>query len=204
MQGKRKSNEDQRRLYELAENQGGYFTANQAAKLGYRANKRNYHVGAGNWIREAHGIFRLSLFPKPDRPDLILWWLWSRDRSGHPLGVYSHRTALTLHELTDLMPATIDMTVPRKFRRGAPIPKVLRLHYADLHGDEIETIEYVPVTTAIRTILDLWQSREIPPETLRAAFQVARDMGKITGKQMDAASKTQGWEEIAGSLTRRP
>jgi predicted transcriptional regulator of viral defense system len=203
MQIKRKSNEDQRRLYNLAESQGGYFTANQASQLGYRANKRNYHVGAGNWIREAHGIYRLALFPKPERSDLILWWLWSRDRSGHPLGVYSHRTALTLHELTDLMPATIDMTVPRKFRRGVPIPKVLRLHYAD-YADEIETIEYVPVTTAIRTILDLWQSGEILPETLRATFQAARDMGKITGKQIDAASKTQGWEEIAGSLTRRP
>jgi len=27
-----------------------------AAKLGYSANKRNYHVGAGNWIREHRGI----------------------------------------------------------------------------------------------------------------------------------------------------
>ena len=38
----------QRGLYELAEGQGGYFTAKQAASFGYTASKRNYHVGAGN------------------------------------------------------------------------------------------------------------------------------------------------------------
>ncbi len=86
MRNRSRPNDDQRRLYELAENQGGYFTARQAATLGYGASERNYHVGAGNWIRETRGIFRLALFPIPDRPDLILSWLWSCDRSGNPQG----------------------------------------------------------------------------------------------------------------------
>lgn len=203
MRTRSKPNDNQRRLYELAESQGGYFTANQAGKLGYSASKRNYHVGAGNWTREAHGIFRLALFPRPERPDLILWWLWSRDRSGHPLGVYSHRTALTLHDLTDLMPARIDMTVPKKFRRGTPIPHVLNLHYADLRPEETERIEHVPVTTALRTIFDLWQSGEISQETLHSAFERATDLGKITRQQIQAASKYPEWEKVASSLMRR-
>jgi hypothetical protein len=29
----------------------------------------------GNWIREHCGIYRLSLFPAADRPDLVLWSL---------------------------------------------------------------------------------------------------------------------------------
>lgn len=203
MRDRSKANNHHRRLYELAETQGGYFTANQAGKLGYSASKRNYHVGAGNWIREARGIFRLVFFPKPERPDLILWWLWSRDRSGHPLGVYSHRTALTLHDLTDLMPARIDMTVPKTFRRGAPIPRVLNLHYADLRPEETERIEHIPVTTALRTIFDLWQSGEVPQETLRSAFEHATDQGKITRRQIQAASKYAGWEQMAASLMGR-
>jgi hypothetical protein len=73
----------------------------QAASLGYRSNKRAYHVQAGNWLREHRGIYRLALFPEPARPDLILWWLWSRDRSDRPVGVFSHHTALSLHELSD-------------------------------------------------------------------------------------------------------
>lgn len=57
-----------RDLYQIAESQGGYFTAKQAARLGYTASKRNYHVGTGNWVREHRGIYRLALFPSPPAP----------------------------------------------------------------------------------------------------------------------------------------
>lgn len=89
-------------LFQPTQEQGGYLTVKQAAGLGYVAIKRNYHVGAGNWVRERRDIFSLSLYPPPDRPDLILWWLWSRGRSDSPVGVFSHQTAMSLHELTDL------------------------------------------------------------------------------------------------------
>jgi predicted transcriptional regulator of viral defense system len=187
--------ENQKRLFELAEVQGGYFTSKQAESLGYRANKRNYHVGAGNWIRESRGIYRLALFPRPERPDLMIWWLWSRNRSGKPQGVYSHQTALSLHELTDLMPARIEMTVPKKFRRGVPIPQALRLHHADLRRGEIESIYGVPVTTPLRAILDLWQSEEVPRDVLRDALKEAIRQGKIIRKQIQAAAKNPHWQQ---------
>jgi predicted transcriptional regulator of viral defense system len=193
--------ENQKRLYELAEVQGGYFTSKQAESLGYRANKRNYHVGVGNWIRESRGIYRLALFPRPERPDLVIWWLWSRNRSGDPQGVYSHQTALGLHELTDLMPARIEMTVPKTFRRGAPIPRALRLHYADLRRNEIENIHGVPVTTPLRAILDIWQSEEVPQEALRDALKDATRRGKITGKQIQAASRNPHWQLAIEQIT---
>ena len=40
----------ERDLFDIAQEQGGHFTAKQAARLGYTASKRNYHVGAGNWV----------------------------------------------------------------------------------------------------------------------------------------------------------
>ena len=195
------SKENQRRLYKLAETQGGYFTANQAEELGYRANKRNYHVSAGNWVREVRGIYRLALYPRPERPDLLIWWLWSRNRSGQPQGVYSHRTALSLHDLTDLMPAKIDMTVPRPFRRGAPIPRILRLHYDELKQDEIEKINGVPVTNALRTIPDMWQSEEVSRDILRAALKEGMRLGKISSKQIQSASKSRKWGKPMAEIT---
>jgi predicted transcriptional regulator of viral defense system len=194
-------NENQKRLYELAEVQGGYFTSKQAESLGYRANKRNYHVGAGNWIRESRGIYRLGLFPRPERPDLVIWWLWSRNRSDTPQGVYSHQTALSLHELADLMPTRIEMTVPKTFRRGAPIPRALRLHHSALRQDEIESIHGVPVTTPLRSILDLWQSGEVPRDVLRDALKEAARLGKITKKQIQAASKHPHWRRAIEQIT---
>jgi predicted transcriptional regulator of viral defense system len=176
--------ERQKELYQLAESQGGYFTAKQAAGLGYASNKRIYHVRAGNWIREHRGIYRLALFPEPERPDLILWWLWSRDRSDRPTGVYSHQTALSLHDLTDANPAKLDLTVPTNFRRGAPIPKVLRLHHSDVRSEDLETLLRVPVTNAIRSIVDVWEEESLPRPVLREAFREAMKQGKITKTQV--------------------
>lgn len=176
-------NEPQKELYRIAEAQGGYFTTKQAASLGYASNKRAYHIQAGNWLREHRGIYRLALFPESERPDLILWWLWSRDRTDRPAGVYSHQTALSLHELTDVNPSRLDMTVPPSFRRGAPVPKILRLHYGEISESEQEILFGVPVTHALRTILDVWKEGSLPKETLRQAFQQARSNGRITQRQ---------------------
>jgi predicted transcriptional regulator of viral defense system len=176
-------NEPQKDLYRIAEAQGGYFTTKQAASLGYASNKRAYHVQAGNWLREHRGIYRLTLFPEPERPDLILWWLWSRDRTDRPAGVYSHQTALSLHELTDVNPSRLDITVPPSFRRGVPAPPILRLHYGRIPDPEREALFGVPVTTALRTIIDVWEEGSLTKDTLRQAFQQARSGGKITRKQ---------------------
>lgn len=176
-------NESQKDLYRIAEAQGGYFTTKQAASLGYGSNKRAYHVQAGNWLREHRGIYRLALFPEPERADLILWWLWSRNRTDQPAGVYSHLTALSLHELTDVNPSRLDITVPPTFRRGAPVPKAVRLHYGHILGAEREHLFGVPVTNALRTVLDVWKEGSLPKATLRQAFQQARSTGKITRKQ---------------------
>lgn len=192
----------QRGLYQIAEGQGGYFTAKQAARLGYTASKRNYHVGAGNWVREHRGIYRLALFPAPARPDLILWWLWTRGRNDSPQGVFSHRTALVLHELTDVNPAKVDLTVPPAFRKGTTIPPVLRLHFADVGTSEIETIDDVPVTRALRTIVDVWRERSLPESSLREAFDDAKRLGKLTRGQIAQARRDRGVAQIIDSLER--
>jgi predicted transcriptional regulator of viral defense system len=194
--------EAQRQLYQLAEGQGGYFTAKQAAGLGYTASKRNYHVGAGNWIREYRGIFRLALFPAPARPDLILWWLWSRGRNDAPQGVFSHRTALAVHELTDVNPAKLDLTVPPSFRKGSAIPRVLRLHYADVGASEMEIVDSVPVTTALRTILDVGRERSLPEPALREALEDARRRGQVTRGQIVQARRDPGAARVIDSLER--
>ena len=183
------SRECQTELYQLAETQGGYFTTKQAAAFGYTSGKRIYHVRAGNWVREHRGIYRLARFPEPERPDLILWWLWSRGRSDQPTGVFSHQTALSLHDLTDVNPAKLDLSVPADFRRGVPTPKVLRLHYSDIRPGDREILYGVPLTTSIRTIVDVWKEGSLPKPVLREAFGVALKRGSITKTQVAAFHK---------------
>ena len=181
--------ERQKELYQLAESQGGYFTTKQAAALGYSSSKRIYHVRAGNWLREHRGIYRLARFPGPERPDLILWWLWSRDRSDDPTGVFSHQTALSLHDLTDANPAKLDLTVPGDFRRSAPIPKALRLHHGAVPSKDREVLYGVPVTNALRAILDVWEEGSLPKSAVREAFLEAMKRGRVTKTQVATVQK---------------
>ena len=61
--------EASRRLFEIAEQQQGFFTTKQAKAAGFAENTHPYHVQVANWIREHRGIYRLALFPTTDRPD---------------------------------------------------------------------------------------------------------------------------------------
>lgn len=175
------------RLYETAQAQGGFFTARQARDAGYEDNVHTYHVRSGNWIREARGVYRLARFPPPSRPDLMVWQLWSRNRQDEPQGVFSHATALTLHDLSDVMPAKLDMTVPPGFRRMAAIPGVLRLRHGRLDEREIQTIESVRVTTPLRTLIDVIAEGVIAPELQVEAVDQALRRGLVMRRQLEGA-----------------
>jgi predicted transcriptional regulator of viral defense system len=176
-----------RRLYEIAEMQSGFFTTKQAKVAGYAENTHPYHVQAGNWIREHRGIYRLGNFPQYDWADLMLWWLWAKDRKGASQGVYSHQTALSLHDLTDLMPAKLHMTAPRSFRRNSKIPEILVLHYADVPENDTEIFHGVRVTSPLRTILDVFCSGDVPGTILRSALRDGLRRGLIRHNELSGA-----------------
>jgi predicted transcriptional regulator of viral defense system len=178
-----------RRLYEIAEGQQGFFTTKQGKAAGFAENTHPYHVQVGNWIREHRGIYRLASFPQGERPDLMLWSLWSRSREEVVQGVYSHQTALSLHDLSDVMPAKLYMTVPRSFRRNSEIPRVLDLHFADLPQCDIGVGHGVRVTRPMRTILDLLEGGEVPPATLRQALREGLRRGLIRRSEIAEARK---------------
>lgn len=184
------------RLFELAQEQQGFFTAKQAKAAGFAENTHPYHVHAGNWIREHRGVYRLAQFPTADRPDLVVWALWSRNRRGDVEGVYSHQTALRIHELSDLNPAKLHMTVPTRFRRTSKVPAVLVLHYADLSEGDVQSAQGFKVTRPLRTILDLIAAGTVERTFIQQALAQAVDRGLVTGHQIrgtpmsDAARKT--------------
>jgi Transcriptional regulator, AbiEi antitoxin len=182
--------EASRRLFEFAEQQQGYFTTKQAKSAGFAENTHPYHVQAGNWIREHRGIYRFALFPASDRPDLVLWALWSRNRNEKVEGVYSHQTALNLYDLSDLSPAKLHMTVPANFRRSSDIPGILVLHYADLPDSDVQAARGFKFTRPLRTILDLIEAGAVEQRFIRQALRQAVDRGLITRQQIRNAQLT--------------
>jgi predicted transcriptional regulator of viral defense system len=119
----------------------------------------------------------------------MLWSLWSRNRGEAAQGVYSHQTALSLYDLSDVMPAKLHMTVPKNFRRNSEIPRVLVLHFADLPQSDIGAVHGVRVTRPMQTILDLLEGGDVPLAILRQALREGLERGLIRRNEIAEARK---------------
>src|ERR1700730_5411140 len=115
----RSTTEVARTLFSRALEQGGYFTAKQAREVGYAYPHIEYHESTGNFERVGHGLYRLTSLPPGEHDHLVRFSLWSRDRADRPQAVVSHDSALVLHELSELLPGKVPLTVPGTFRKEA-------------------------------------------------------------------------------------
>ena len=171
-------------LFAIAEGQQGHFTSKQAAEAGYQLGSQAHHVKSGNWVRVERGIYRLAHFPQSAEEQLVIYALWSRNRAGEPEGVYSHQTALSIHELSDVNPAKLHMTVSANFRRTAEIPNVLVLHRSSLDKKDIEHRQGFALTRPLRTIADLAAAESVSHGILEQALTEGRKRGLITAREL--------------------
>jgi predicted transcriptional regulator of viral defense system len=171
-------------LFSVAEEQQGYFTSRQATEAGYLLGSKAHHVKVGNWMRVARGVYRLARFPQSDEEQLVVFSLWSRNHAGVPEGVYSHQTALSIHELSDVNPTKLHMTVPPMFRRSAKAPAILVLHHALLDSKDVEQRQGFRVTRPLRTIVDLAVTEQVSRDLIAQALAEGRNRGLITAREI--------------------
>lgn len=171
-------------LFDMAEGQQGYFTAKQATDVGYQLGSQAHHVKSGNWVRVERGIYRLARFPQSSEEQLVIYTLWSRNRAGEPEGVYSHQTALSIHELSDLNPAKLHMTVPSAFRRSAKVPRILVLHRASLNEKDVEQRQGFAVTRPLRAIADLVAVESVSHDIVEQALAEGRQRGLLSVREV--------------------
>ena len=164
-----------RALCEVAELQGGCFTAKQAVAVGYADSVHNYHVNNGDWIKEGRGVYRLSEIPKPEWPELAVWSLWSRGREDVPQGVYCMETALAIHGLIEKEDGIMHMAVPTSFRRNSEIPQQLRFYKEDIPSQDVEKRAGFLVTTLERTVRDIREKCTNPKIIARISSVLAPD-----------------------------
>jgi len=159
---------DHDRLYEIAEEQAGYFTTSQSGALGFSRPLLTYHARVGKFTRFAHGVYRLTHFPSSPFEDLFIAWL----RTG-PDSVISHESALSIYGLSDIIPGEIHITVPRTASRRR---KGIRLHTNRLNPEDITWREGLKVTTVTRTIADV-ATTGLAKEFVDQAIQEAMQRG---------------------------
>ena len=166
---------DWSQLFDIAVGQDGLFTTQQAARAGYSPQLLVHHVHSGRARRVRRGIYRVVHFPVTENEELVAAWLWSEQA-----GVASHETALALHELSDVLPAQIHLTLPLAWRRRRlRTPEDVTLHHADIEPADRAWFGAVPFTTARRTLNDCARAG-LSPELLRTAAKQAVRRGLAT------------------------
>jgi predicted transcriptional regulator of viral defense system len=134
-------------LFVLAESQAGYFTAKQAHGVGFSDDLIQYYLRSGKFLRQRRGLYRLRHYPSSMHEDVMAAWL------AVPDSVVSHDTALVLHDLTDLIPSQVHLTVPRS-KRSLPRISGVRVHTSSEppKGTDVVVREGMRITSIPRTI----------------------------------------------------
>ena len=180
----RQTKPDWDRLYETALAQEGHFTTQQALDAGYSSQLLVKYLNSGKIIRVRRTVYRLTHFPPGQQEDLVAVWLWS-DRAG----IFSHETALMLHELSDVLPARAHLTVPAKWRRRRlQVPDGVVLHYADVPKRDRAWVGAVPVTSPARTLADC-AADYVSPDFLSSAISQALARGMVSRPQATAVER---------------
>jgi hypothetical protein len=166
------------RLSELAEDQWGLVTRQQAERAGLPQSTFDRLATDGSILeRVAHGVYRLAGAPLPDHLELRAAWLqlapdtpaWERTLDQ---GVVSHRSAAALYGLGHLPADTHEFTLPT--RRQTRRPDV-RFHRRPVPSDECIQLRGLPVTRPSRIASDLLADREDPEAVASVAADAIRD-----------------------------
>jgi len=176
---------DRNKLYELASQQAGYFSARQARESGFSGQLVSWHVHAGNFLRVRRGLYRLQRYPVSPQDHIIEAWL-----AAGPLAVVSHESALNLHGLSDVVPSAVHLVVPRSHRWVAGrVPSGVALHTTvrPLPTNAVATVGAVRVTTPARSIVDAADAGTAPDQIL-VAIREALNQGLTTPRELRTAS----------------
>jgi predicted transcriptional regulator of viral defense system len=162
------------RLFEAAVGQDGQFTTKQAADAGYYPQLLLKYLKNGRITRVRRGVYRIVHFPAGEHEDLATLWLWSEK-----MGVFSHETALMLHNLSDVLPRKVHLTLPASWaKRRLRVPRGVLVHHDDVPRTERVDVGAVPVTSVRRSLVDC-AGAHVSPELIEAAIRQARARGLI-------------------------
>ncbi len=170
------------KLYEIAEPQAGYFTTKQAERAEYSRKDLSALSKSGKFSRAAWGVYRITYFPASEYDDLFMAVLISGSAS-----VLSHQSALSIYDLSDVLPAEIHITIPQTRSRRR---KGIKYHTGRISKKEITAYKGLPVTTVERAITDVLRSG-LEAHLIKQAIQQAMERGMLTRESLlEQASRT--------------
>lgn len=136
-------------LLDVANGQYGYVTADDARALGIDPGQLRLMHHRRLLARLSRGLYRFPIVPTTALDQYMEATLWPRTPT-----VLSHDTALDLHDVCDVNPTRIHLTVPPGYRLRRSLPAVYELHVRALAASDVTAHEGIPIVTVRRAILD--------------------------------------------------
>lgn len=183
-------------IHEIALDQFGYFTTEQAREAGVNPHAVLMMCRRGTIERVAQGLYRNPLVPATSLGPYMAASLWPQGVRG----VLSHQTALELLGISDADPGKIHLILPTTFRIRRATPGQYLIHHADLTPSDVTSVEGIPVTTAARAIRDC-HADHISPALLRQAIEDGLENGRLSRRDATDLRETLFKEEISGGPT---
>lgn len=175
-------------LFEIASEQRGYFTAEQARSCGYSWALQAHHARSGKFIRLQRGLYRLRDYPTAPGDEVVAAWL----AAGRDVAVVSHGSALEWLGLSDAVPEAIHLTVPRAQRyRASRSGVTVHTISQPLDRDEVIARDGIRLTSAARTIVDAARAGTAPEQIIIAVRQ-AITRGLATHDRLEKAARRGG------------
>lgn len=137
------------RVVERAAEQHGYVTTHDARDLEIDPTQLRLLAARGRLERVGRGAYRVPVLPRGEHDDLAAAVAWTLGR-----GVVSHESALVLHDLSDVNPSRVHLTVPRNNHPRGAGGDLYRLHRRGLGAADVTEADDIPATTVERTIRD--------------------------------------------------
>lgn len=164
------------RLFDVAEEQWGLCTRQQAWQAGVGASSLARLTRDGLLERVAHGVYRVRGAAEPDHLALRAAWLqlepdtpaWMRVRSPG-VAVVSHASAASLYGVGDLRADVHEFTLP--VRRQTRRPDV-RLHRGQVPDGQRVLLHGLPTTIAGQMIADLLEDHVEPAAVAQITAEV--------------------------------
>lgn len=160
-------------VIDAAVDNGGYVTPSLVDVPAIELRKM---VARGTLDAAGHGVYRVPELPRDRYDEFILARFWAAGR-----GVISHDSALLVHELCDINPSVVHITIPTSYRISRAGGDQYELHRADLAETDIMRLDAVVLTTIRRTLTDC--VGVVPDYLARQAIEAAASRGAI--KQLE-------------------
>jgi hypothetical protein len=136
-----------RSLAVIAQQQHGVVSLDQARTVGLAEHEVRSLLGRGRFARPATGVLTIAGCPPSWEQEVMI-----AVSAGGEAALASHQTAAFLWDLTGFRPDRIEVVMPRwdRSRRGFLVHES-----KDLEPEDADRVDGIPVTSAVRTVVDL-------------------------------------------------